>query len=225
MKEKKKTIDSEILIRIILILVFIGLVCLVALFHNRATERISYFSHLEDVVVTVDNNDLTMADLAFYIMYYERQVQSQARIYDRKDSSKFWNAHTNHTFIRTTTKDSIIENVIHDEIFYRLALEENLTLDDEDEKALDFFITDFWEDLYDEQDDLMTLDSDVINSQIKKACIAQKYQDKLAKEVGPTFAAYSFDGYYYKQIKDQHAIHINNSLWERLSIGSVTISH
>ena len=57
------------------------------------------------------------------------------------------------------------------------------------------------------------------------AAIAEKYQNKLAQENGPSQAAYKYDGYYYSLIRDEHDIKINKKLWDRFVLGDVTLVH
>lgn len=216
---------SEIRYRLIILALAIAGMFLYMLFNDRNTEYIDYSEHLGETIATVDGEIITMEDLAFYIVFYEGKTENMAKIYDRKDTLKLWNTHINGDFLRLDTKDSIINNAIHDRIYYDLAQQEGIELTSEDEEALEFFIIDFWEDVLDEQYENLPISKDIINEQIRKACIAQKYQDKLATEIGPTFAAFSYDGYYYEQELKEHKVIIKNKLWDRLRIGSVTLGH
>ena len=81
------------------------------------------------------------------------------------------------------------------------------------------------EDLLDIQWEKLPCSEETINEQIRLAAIAEKYQNYLAEELGPSQAAYKYDGYYYQQIMEQHQVKTNDKLWDRLVLGDITLSH
>lgn len=193
---------------------------------NGRRELIVYSEHLDDTAVTVDGQKVTFQDLAFYILFEERKVEEQARIYNPESTKDYWNMHTNDTFIQEEAKDVVMGMAIHDHLFYQIAVAEGMdTLTDEEEQDLQFAITDFWEDLLDQQWEKLPCDEDTINEQIRIAAVAEKYQRYLAEKDGPSEAAYKYDGYYYEQIKKNHKVKINKNLWNRFVLGDVTLTH
>ncbi len=188
--------------------------------------KISYTDHLSDVAVTVDDTEITFEDLAFYILYEERVVEEQARIYNPDSTKDYWNLHSNDSFIQMEAKDAVMGMVIHDYLFYQLAQDAGMdTLTAEEEQDLEFAITDFWEDMLDVQWERLPCDEETINEQIRIVAIAEKYQNYLAETEGPSIAAYKYDGYYYGLIRDEHNININEKLWDRFVMGDITLYH
>ena len=185
-----------------------------------------YSEHLDDVAVTVDEKEVTFRDLAFYILYEERKVEEQARIYNPDYTKDYWNLHTNDTFIQEEAKDVVMGMAVHDYLFYQMAVAEGMdTLTASEEDELAFAITDFWEDMLDVQWENLPCDEETINEQIRIVAIAEKYQDYLAKEQGPSQAAYKYDGYYYSLIRDEHSVKINKKLWQKFVMGDITLEH
>ena len=214
------------LIKSIVLLVCVAVVGYVLLNVNFNRDKLDYNEHLSDVAVTIDGEEVTYQDLAFYILFEERKVEEQARIYNPDCPKDYWNLHTNDTFIQEEAKNVVMEMAIHDHLFYQLAVEDGMdTLTADEERDLEFAITDFWEDLYDEQWDKLPCDQDTINEQIRLAAVAEKFQNYFAVNKGPSQAAYKYDGYYYEQIRSQHSIKINNKLWNRFVLGDVTLTH
>ncbi|WP_177175674.1 hypothetical protein [Pseudobutyrivibrio sp. C4] len=192
--------------------------------NNRA--KLDYQEHLEDTAVTVDSEEITFQDLAFYILYEEGKIEEQARIYNPDYTKDYWNLHTNDTFIQLEAKEVVLGMAVHDHLFYQMAVAEGMdTLTDEEEQELEYRITDFWEDLLDIQWEKLPCSEETINEQIRLAAIAEKYQNYLAEELGPSQAAYKYDGYYYQQIMEQHQVKTNDKLWDRLVLGDITLSH
>ncbi len=187
---------------------------------------LNYSEHLSDTAVTVDDQPVTFEDLAFYILYEERKVEEQAKIYNSDYTKDYWNLHTNDTFIQEEAKDVVMGMAVHDYLFYQLAVAEGEDkLTQAEEKDLEFAKTDFWEDLLDIQWEKLPCDEETINEQLRIAAVAEKYQNKLAKEEGPSQAAYKYDGYYYKLIRDEHSVEINKKLWDKFVLGDITLQH
>lgn len=215
-----KLVKPIVLILCVAVMVY----ALLTMGNNRA--KLDYQEHLEDIAVTVDSEEITFQDLAFYILYEEGKIEEQARIYNPDYTKDYWNLHTNDTFIQLEAKEVVLGMAVHDHLFYQMAVAEGMdTLTDEEEQELEYRITDFWEDLLDIQWEKLPCSEETINEQIRLAAIAEKYQNYLAEELGPSQAAYKYDGYYYQQIMEQHQVKTNDKLWDRLVLGDITLSH
>ena len=215
-----KLVKPIVLILCVAVMVY----ALLTMGNNRA--KLNYQEHLEDTAVTVDSEEITFQDLAFYILYEEGKVEEQARIYNPDYTKDYWNLHTNDTFIQLEAKEVVLGMAVHDHLFYQMAVAEGMdTLTEEEEQELEYRITDFWEDLLDIQWEKLPCSEETINEQIRLAAIAEKYQNYLAEELGPSQAAYKYDGYYYQQIMEQHQVETNDKLWDRLVLGDITLSH
>ena len=212
--------------KLIGIIMCVGIIVYALITMGDGRGPLNYNEHLDDVVVTIDGEDVTFRDLAFYILFEERKVEEQAKVYNADYTKDFWNLYTNETFIQSASKDVVIDMAIHDHLFYQLAKAEGMnTLSAEEETDLSYAINDFWEDLLDVQWEKLPCDEETLNEQIKLAAIAEKYQNYLAEEKGPTQAAYKYDGYYYGQIRDEHSIKINKKLWDKFVLGDITLKH
>ena len=215
-----KLVKPIVLILCVAVMVY----ALLTMGNNRA--KLDYQEHLGDTAVTVDSEEITFQDLAFYILYEEGKIEEQARIYNPDYTKDYWNLHTNDTFIQLEAKEVVLGMAVHDHLFYQMAVAEGMdTLTDEEEQKLEYRITDFWEDLLDIQWEKLPCSEETINEQIRLAAIAEKYQNYLAEELGPSQAAYKYDGYYYQQIMEQHQVKTNDKLWDRLVLGDITLSH
>lgn len=215
-----KLVKPIVLILCVAVMVY----ALLTMGNNRA--KLDYQAHLDDIAVTVDSEEITFEDLAFYILYEEGKIEEQARIYNPDYTKDYWNLHTNDTFIQLEAKEVVLGMAVHDHLFYQMAVAEGMdTLTDEEEQELEYRTTDFWEDLLDIQWEKLPCSEETINEQIRLAAIAEKYQNYLAEELGPSQASYKYDGYYYQQIMEQHQVKTNDKLWDRLVLGDITLSH
>ena len=60
--------------------------------HNEKNIFI-YEEHLDDIVVTVGNQPVTLKEFGYYIFKMENKIQEQALIYNPKDPMDYWNTH------------------------------------------------------------------------------------------------------------------------------------
>ncbi len=201
--------------------------------HIGQDTRFDAAEHLQERVVTVDGKELNLRDLMFYIAYEEQDVEQKAKIYNPKDTNKYWNLHTNGVFIRLEAKDAVIDMAVHDEIFYEKALEEDLQLSANDLEYLEGKQSDFISDLLEEQKESLAsygIDDESLEQAMYKVALAQKYQKyyfaQQASDSEYDYDDYDAQGYAYKELlKKEHTYEINDDLWDELSMGNVTLTH
>lgn len=195
-------------------------------FREYESRRDLVFAEVvEEVVLTVDKRELTLADLAFYVAYQEREIEKSALIYNREDTDEYWNLYTNHSFLREEGKRAVIEMAVHDEIFYRLAVEEGIELSAEEEEYLANDQYDFWNDLEEEQQEALGVEEYALYESMRKLALAEKYQYLLAEIEQKKFEDYAFSGQEYLEMLEEHSYEVNESVWERIRFGGVTYHH
>ncbi|MDE7477423.1 MAG: hypothetical protein K2M91_05660, partial [Lachnospiraceae bacterium] len=131
-----------------LICVGLVLILIVVSFRNKYKEGddwLVYAASLDKVAAEVNGQKLTLRDMAFYIAYDETVVEEQAELYDPEDTTKYWNLKTNNVFIRQLSKQNVMEKAIHDEIFYAMAVREEMELTSDDEIRLSEVQDMFWD--------------------------------------------------------------------------------
>lgn len=207
---------------VLLVVIYIGLNS------YQHKQKIIFADHLNDVVFTLNGQDVYLKDFMFYIASMETRVEEEAKVYNKTSTKDYWNAHANGHFISEDVKESVFNMVVHDYLFYELAKEEGLELSQEDLIAISNSKCDFYEDLLDNQLQLleaMNITEEVIDEQMRLAALAEKYQEYLAAKNNGSVASYKADGYYYKLILDEHTLIVNRKLWDRIVIGDVTLIH
>ncbi|MCR4673609.1 MAG: hypothetical protein K5675_01255 [Lachnospiraceae bacterium] len=227
-KEKKTKRKSEKVLRFFIIITVASAILLSALMSYQSRQYLIYSENLDQVAVTVDDiQDLTLEDLAFYVIYEENAIEQKALIYDSENSMSFWNIHTNKVFVKVEAQKTAMNMAVHDYLFYDEALKCGLVLSEEEKELLENRRTDFWEDLYDVQKENLPVSYETLNDSMRKIALAEKYQLKLAEENGTTYAAYAYDGYDYKQWLNEHdiSVKVNKKVWNRINFGNITLVH
>ncbi|RRF96411.1 MAG: hypothetical protein DUD27_04695 [Lachnospiraceae bacterium] len=184
-----------------------------------------YKDHLNDTAVTVDGEALTFRDLAFYVVYEENLVQKSALVYNQEAPADYWNSHVNGKFITLEARNSVMKMAVHDRILLRKAQSKGVVLTSDEKSRLETRRTDFYEDLYDDQKERLPVSYSVLNDTMEDIAVVEKYQRMLASERNDTYASFDYDGKNYRALKKKHDVEINTKLWNRVSIGRVTLNN
>ena len=201
-----------------------GIVVMAMWYRNKSFANLPYASHMEDTALTIDGEEYQLKDLAFYLASQESKVQKQARAYDLTQPQKYWNAHTNGSFVRVEARDALIEHAVHDEIFYKMAKSEGLELTKEETAYMENQKMDFWNDLEEEGQRRLGVSFEEIGETFYHMALAQKKQQMLAEDKGFEFEMYNANGSEYKKILKDHTYETNEKLWKRLNFGNITVN-
>ena len=193
---------------------------------NRKRDPLVYRESLEKEAVTVNGQNLTLRDLAFYVAYEEAQVEPKALLYDEENPTRYWNANMGGTYVRVAARDAAMQMAIHDEIFYQMALQEGIGLSEEEEKYLQQAEEDFWSDLSEDGGDKrMGITKDDIFNTMRKITFAEKYQQIYAELHNRSYEEYDFTGEAYQKLLSKQDYKIHEKVWKRVSFGSVSLNY
>ena len=216
---------KKYLITAFLILVLIGLF-IYSYINGKNRTSLVYADELEREVLEVNGQVLTLRDMAFYVAYEEDQVERQAVVYEPENPKKYWNTYTNHTYIRTAARNAAIQMAIHDEIFYQMALDEQLQLTDEENAILENYIADFWADMTDADKEVrLGVSYEDIAGSMTKIAYAEKMQRIYAELNNRAYEDYEFTEGYYEELLKEQDYTIYKNVWNRIPFGEVTLQH
>ncbi|MBQ2705904.1 MAG: hypothetical protein IJF60_03705 [Agathobacter sp.] len=189
-------------------------------------EDIVYYESLDKVVAMVEGSEITLRNFAVYVAHQEAQVQEQAIIYDPEDTRKYWNVHTDGTYISHAARNEAMSMAIHDELFYQLSFELDITLTDEEQKILENEVEDFWNDLVDEEKEkrLGITKQDVYNTMYKIA-VSQKSQMIYAMMHGVSYEDFDFYEEEFLAFLEDYKYEVDDSVLSRIDFGDVTLVH
>lgn len=188
-------------------------------------QDLVYAESLEMVAVTIDDKELTLSDVAFYVAYQEKTVQQDAVIYDPEKPHKYWNAHTNGEFVRVVAEEAVVDMAVHDEIFYQLALAEEIVLDEREEEYLANEIYDFCSDVTEEQLEKVGMAPADVVLAMSKIALANKYQSILSQIEDVEYTEYDYTGSAYAGLIAGYEIVVNEAVWDRISVGNITVNN
>lgn len=205
------------------------LVILLGMFTIRSAgsrKELSYTECLDQTAVTVNGQKVTFREAALYVAYEEQSVQEQALVYDMDHTDKYWNLHIDGEFVRVAAKHTTQQMLIHDMIFYQMAMEENLELSEEENQAFENSFCDFWSDLTDEgKEEMLGVTEKEIHEAMYHMALAQKYQEIYAVIHEISKEDLDFNGEAYQELLADNKYKVNESVWDRLSFGNITLRH
>ena len=213
--------------KITIVLLVLTIVMGVVAYNTRiGREDIVYKESLDMVVATVEGTEITLRDFAVYVAHQEVQVQEQAIIYDPEDTRKYWNVHTDGTYISHAARNEAMSMAIHDALFYQLSLNFDITFTDEEMQILENDVDDFWNDLVDEEKEkrLGITREDVYNTMYKIAC-AQKCQMIYAKMHSVSYEDMDFYEEVFLSFLEDYKYEVDDSVLSRIDFGDVTLVH
>lgn len=213
-------------LRVTLVLLTLVAMLAVAARQDRIRKKELVFAEALDVVaITVDEVELTLRDIAVYVAYQEKTVQKDAVIYDYEKPHKYWNTYTNQYFVRSLAEKAVYNMAIHDEIFYQMALKEGLSLDEREEAYLFNEQQDFLMDLSEEQRMRLGVSEEELLDSMRKIALANKAQSILAQSNGLYYEDYDYTGAVYELLLDEHKVKVDESVWDRIAVGNITVNY
>lgn len=207
---------------LVILVIFLGAM---SMREQEKNKMLVFPESLEKVVAVVDDEELKLKDMAFYIAYQEGKIEEEARIYNPDNPDEYWWVRTNHTFVRSEGKTLALEMAIHDEIFYRMAVAEGVELTEEEEAHLANDQYDFWSDLEDGQKETLGVEKEVIDESMRKIAIAEKYQYLWAEMNGDSYEEYALSGQEYEDLVKTHVCQIEETVWDKVDFGGITVDH
>jgi hypothetical protein len=134
--------------------------------------------------------------------------------------------HANYTYIRKAARNAAIQMAIHDELFYRMALDEGIELSDEEESLLAEKSKETWTDLVDYGKDIrLGVTQEDIDQTLRKIAYAQKMQYIYANMQGLEEEDYDFSSDSYLDFLGKQDYKISEDVWGRVDFGNVTLTH
>ena len=186
-------------------------------------KTIDFKEHLDETVLELDGEKYPLRELAFYVAYEEQLIQQQALAYDATNPNAYWNTHINGHFMRVYARNEAMNMLIHDLIFYEMALELDMELDQDEIDYATGRSEDFWMDLGETGQVRLGVTKEELTEDLLRMALAQKYQQLYAAMQNVPEEDYDAGGAAYETLLEAHTYKIRDRLWEGVSMGHVTL--
>lgn len=189
-----------------------------------AGEPFSYTDSLEETVLTVEAEQVSLKEISYYILVAETNYNEAARIYNEDNPHDFWNINLYFKFFRNMAKQSVIDACTRDNIYYQQALKEGYTLSEEKLENIQNQALEEISKLTEQQMELTEYQMSDMVRVLTKISYAREYAERLMAE-GYTEQELDTDGSKYKEIKQDYSVEVNQKVWKNITLGKVTINH
>lgn len=225
MNNMTKTEKRANFIAALCIFVIAGAIVAFALINARQRENDAFDFHasLDEVAITVDSEEVTLKEAAYYILVAETNQNAAANQYNPDDPDALWNIRINYNFFRGLARKTIINCCIRDNIYYLQALEEGYELTEEQQKEIEQTALEEIRKMTDYQRELTAIEKDDMVRVLTKIQYARLYVEDLMEE-GYGQEELDVDGEKYEEIAEKYETSTNDDIWNNLVIGKVTIN-
>ncbi len=226
-----KSANKKIIIAIILIIFTLLLISV----YVKILARFNYQDHLDDTVIAVDGECVTLREFGYYIYEVEDFVHNQALLYDSENPELWWNTHfsagADSQFVCEYAKKVALEVCICDQIYYKEAVASGFILDAEIETQNRVESREMLMEMTLSQIEATGLNEEIINKMYRKHVIASKYAEVLSTR--PDFIGYgikaeevlNWDGEYYREkILPKHEVELNDKILDEIILGRITVN-
>lgn len=233
----KKNVKKAIIaiISVLAVFVVIGFLIGVILFVKKL-NRFEYKDHLDEVVITVDQRNITLREFGFYVYQIEGYAQEQALVYNPDNPAEWWNTHfssgPDSQFVCDYAKDVAVNLCIADEIFYKEAIKQGLELNEDGEEKVNKDTGEMFEKMDSIQLDSTGLDEKIISEITRKQLLSATYAEFLVNTVDLSeydedpYKLINWDGaYYQEEILPNHTVQTNDELLDKITFGKITVNY
>ena len=176
--------------RIAIIISFIALLLLVCyLFYSKWQKEKNIFvyeEHLNDIVVTVGEQSVTLREFGYYIAKMEKDVQEKALIYNPKDPMEYWNVHfsagLDSGYMFEYAWSYALADCVCDLIFVQKAQDEGYSLSENGYKQAEIQAEELYTMFSREQIEKTGLTIDLIKKIEERRLLVQLYTNSVMKE-------------------------------------------
>ncbi len=222
--------------KIIIILIITSIIAIIGAQIYKAATVFKYEGHLDEVIISVDDNSLTLREFGYYIYTTEEFVQKQAVIYDPEDPLHWWNTHfsagLDSQFVSELAMKTAINTYLSHAIYYAEAQKAGMALSSSEEEAAQSEADEMYQKMSPLQLKKTGLNESLIYFALCRKKLASKYAEDLATNID--FSGYeddlgsllSGDGDYFQNvILPQHNVVINEKLMKNIKIGRITVNN
>ena len=220
---KKKRVE---IITVCICAVLIAAILVILIMFNKSKEFI-YNKHLDEAVISIDDENITLKDFSYYIYIVEKQINEMAIKYNPDDPNDFWNTHFKNSldsvFTRDYAKQLAKDLCEYDYIMEKEASVYNIYVTESEKESIKADAKDTYDDFSQKAKDNTRLSEADIYNILCRRKLVEKYATRAAEQVrsdgfeGDSASLLDYDGDYY-------SITENNKLLDKITMGRVTVN-
>lgn len=227
---KKKKVE---IITVCICVVLIAAILAILIVFNKSKDFV-YNKHLDEAVISIDDENITLKDFSYYIYIVEKQINDMAIKYNPDDPNDFWNTHFKNSldsvFTRDYAKQLAKDLCEYDYIMEKETAIHNIYVTESEKESIKADAKDTYDDFSQKAKDNTRLSEEDIYNILCRRKLVEKYAVRAAQQVksdgfaGDSASLLDYDGEYYKEmIKSKYNVTENNKLLDKITMGRVTV--
>ena len=228
---KKKKVE---IITVCICVVLIAAILAILIVFNKSKDFV-YNKHLDEAVISIDDENITLKDFSYYIYIVEKQINDMAIKYNPDDPNDFWNTHFKNSldsvFTRDYAKQLAKDLCEYDYIMEKETAIHNIYVTESEKESIKADAKDTYDDFSQKAKDNTRLSEEDIYNILCRRKLVEKYAFRAAQQVksdgfaGDSASLLDYDGEYYKEmIKSRYNVTENNKLLDKITMGRVTVN-
>lgn len=228
---KKKKVE---IITVCICVVLIAAILAILIVFNKSKDFV-YNKHLDEAVISIDDENITLKDFSYYIYIVEKQINDMAIKYNPDDLNDFWNTHFKNSldsvFTRDYAKQLAKDLCEYDYIMEKETAIHNIYVTESEKESIKADAKDTYDDFSQKAKDNTRLSEEDIYNILCRRKLVEKYAVRAAQQVksdgfeGDSASLLDYDGEYYKEvIKSKYNVTENNKLLDKITMGRVTVN-
>lgn len=228
---KKKKVE---IITVCICVVLIAAILAILIVFNKSKDFV-YNKHLDEAVISIDDENITLKDFSYYIYIVEKQINDMAIKYNPDDPNDFWNTHFKNSldsvFTRDYAKQLAKDLCEYDYIMEKETAIHNIYVTESEKESIKADAKDTYDDFSQKAKDNTRLSEEDIYNILCRRKLVEKYAVRAAQQVksdgfeGDSASLLDYDGEYYKEmIKSKYNVIENNKLLDKITMGRVTVN-
>jgi hypothetical protein len=228
---KKKKVE---IITVCICVVLIAAILAILIVFNKSKDFV-YNKHLDEAVISIDDENITLKDFSYYIYIVEKQINDMAIKYNPDDPNDFWNTHFKNSldsvFTRDYAKQLAKDLCEYDYIMEKETAIHNIYVTESEKESIKADAKDTYDDFSQKAKDNTRLSEEDIYNILCRRKLVEKYAVRAAQQVksdgfeGDSASLLDYDGEYYKEmIKSKYNVTENNKLLDKITMGRVTVN-
>lgn len=221
-------------VKIAIAVLVIGLIVAWIVWFVLNAKKFEYSEHLSDIVITVNDTNINLKELSFYILLVEDTGNEYAKLYNPDNLIEYWNLYMNDNgesgYVTDLAKKAAINFCIRDNIYAMEADRVGITLTEEELSDIRYDSENiyFAMNMNARATTGLTID-DIVLIKTKQA-VSLKYMAYLANNDGGNaleaiVLKYDVNGDYYEGLKNTFNITLDNEIIDHIRVGFVTINN
>jgi len=230
-KKKRRRLKPEVK-GILIFLIVIILLSVSYAIYAHVTE-FDYTKYLNKIVVTINETQINLKEMSYYIIKVEETGDEYARQYNPESPTQYWGIYMNEVtdsgYVSDLARDSAMSYCIRDNIYAMEAIQAGVELTNDELSDVKADAASTYANMTSRQREVTLLELVDLELIMTKEALAHKYMLFLANQESTSALEavtllYDVGGDYYETLKSKYSIEINERVWKKIRPGFITIN-